>query len=158
MDQWQRYCTIHQLLRYLGQTGILSTQAQAPGQLPWGSENVGVALIGFINGFSNGDYYYNNSNTGGTAIGGTYGGLTPSDMIQEWGTGKITITFDQAVINPYIALVSVGQPYYTVNYTFANLQNPIVVVFSGSNYWGGLTHTGSTEAFFRGMNLTALLN
>jgi hypothetical protein len=125
------------------------TNGTGAGTMSTGSGNVGVALSGLLNNFVDGDYYYNNSTTGGTSATGTYGGLTPSDMIQERGSGTVTITFSQAVINPYIALVSIGQPgTYDVNYTFQNLQNPIEVVSFGPNYWGygGYTITNNNFA------------
>lgn len=107
------------------------------GSITVGSETVGVSLSGLLNEFVDGDYYYNNVNTGFTSLAGTYGGMVPTDMIREWNSGTVTILFDEAVVDPYIALVSVGQPgTYNVNYTFQNLQNPISVVSFGSNYWG----------------------
>ena len=107
------------------------------GTLTVGSSTVGVTLTGLAYDLVNGDYYYNNANTGGTSASGTYGGLAPSDLIKELNSGTVIINFSEAILNPYIALVSVGQPgTYNVNYTFQNLQNPIEVISYGSNYWG----------------------
>lgn len=117
------------------------------GALTIGSANVGVTLTGLADNLVNGDYYYNNQYTGFTSPTGTYGGLNPSDMIQERFSGRVIITFSEAILNPYIALVSVGQPgSYNVNYAFQNLQAPIAVKSFGSNYWGygGYSINGST--------------
>jgi hypothetical protein len=81
----------------------------------------------------NGDTYYNNAGTGWTSPSGTYAGLEPSDVIQLYGASSFTIDFGQQVVNPYMALVSVGQPRYTVTYEF---QNPFDVISYGSNFWG----------------------
>jgi hypothetical protein len=113
------------------------------GSLTVGANTVGVTLSGSTPmGLVNGDYYYNNGATGGTSITGTYGGLTPSDMIQVNGPSSFTLSFNQAILNPYIALVSVGQGY-AVNYTF---NGPVTVLTAGPNYWGyiGYTSSGNT--------------
>lgn len=130
-------------------TSTSSVAGSGSGTITVGSETVGVSLSGLLNSFVDGDYYYNNANTGFTSASGTYGGLAPTDMIQERYSGRVTLSFDEAVVDPYIALVSVGQPgTYDVNYTFQNLQNPISVVSFGSNYWGygGYTITGNNFA------------
>lgn len=113
-------------------TGIIP----GSGTITVGSEVVNATISGLVDNFVDGVYYYDNGNTGGTSPAGTYGGLKPSDMIQEWGTGRVTINFDKAVIDPYIALVSVGQTNVHVSYTFNNPLTPINVVSFGSNYWG----------------------
>ncbi|MDD2900247.1 MAG: PEP-CTERM sorting domain-containing protein [Desulfuromonadaceae bacterium] len=135
----------------------IATSAMATSWVDWSSTNdgtlsvgssvVSVTLSGLADSLVNGDYYYNNGSTGGTSSTGTYGGLTPFDMIQEWNSGQVTISFSEAIINPYIALVSVGQPgTFNVNYAFQNLQNPINVISFGSNYWGygGYSISGNT--------------
>lgn len=99
------------------------------GSMTIGSATVDVTLSGLAGGLINGDYYYKN-------YAATYGYLYPSDLIQESGSGPVTVTFSEAVVNPYIALVSVGQPSFYVNYIFANLDGAITVLSSGSNYWG----------------------
>lgn len=92
-----------------------------------------------------GDYYYNNANTGFTASNGTYLGLKPSDMLQIGNASSFTLTFSTAVVDPYIALVSVGQPNYNVNYTF---NGPVSFVGApGSNYWGPGNGSASGNVF-----------
>ena len=113
------------------------------GSLTVGATTVGVTLSGSAPVSQiDGDYYYNNSSTGGTAVNGTYGGLTPSDMLQVSDASSFTLSFSQAILNPYIALVSVGQGY-AVNYTF---NGPVTVLTAGPNYWGyiGYTSSGNT--------------
>ena len=62
-----------------------------------------------------------------------------------------TITFSQAVIDPYIAFVSVGNPlaYGSVTYTFDNLFE--VLSFNGDEanapYWGAGTYSISPDGF-----------
>jgi len=136
---------------------MMATSAMATSWIDWSTKNAGtltvgssavsVSLTGLADDLVNGDGYYNNGYTGGISASGTYGGLAPSDMIQEWNSGRVTINFSEAILNPYIALVSVGQPgTYNVNYAFQNLQNPIDVISSGSNYWGygGYSINGNT--------------
>lgn len=115
---------------------VSGSSGYGSGVISLGTGNVGVTLTGLVGNFENGDYYYNNGATGGTSPSGTYGGLTPSDLIREWGSGWVTLTFSQPVVDPYIALISVGQPGFFVNYAFQNLQNGIDVASYGSNYWG----------------------
>lgn len=105
---------------------------------------VNVSMTGNPAALIDGDYYYNNANTGFTSPTGTYAGLAPSDVIQVTGTGSFNLTFDQAVVNPYIALVSVGQPSYGVTYRF---EEPFSVVSYGSNYWGYNGYTVSGNDF-----------
>ncbi len=118
------------------------------GTLTIGSQVVGVSLAGSTPDLlDNGTQYYNNGNTGGTAVTGTYGGLQPSDMLQVSNASFFTLTFSQAIVNPYIALVSVGQFAVPVSYGF---DSNVSVLSSGSNKWGyggysvaGNTFTGS---------------
>ena len=118
------------------------------GTLTIGSQVVGVSLAGSTPDLlDNGTQYYNNGNTGGTAVTGTYGGLQPSDMLQVSNASFFTLTFSQAIVNPFIALVSVGQFAVPVSYGF---DSNVSVLSSGSNKWGyggysvaGNTFTGS---------------
>ena len=104
------------------------------GTLTIGSDVVGVSLTGSapLNQFD-GDFYYNNGSTGGIAPTGTYGGYQPSDMLQVANPSFFTLTFSQAIVNPYIALVSVGQGGVPVTYSF---DSGVSVLSSGGNYWG----------------------
>ena len=118
------------------------------GTLTIGSQVVGVTLTGSTPlSLINGTYYYDNANTGGIAATGTYGGYQPSDMLQVSNASFFTLTFSQAIVNPYIALVSVGQFAVPVSYGF---DSNVSVLSSGSNKWGyggysvaGNTFTGS---------------
>lgn len=112
------------------------------GTLNIAPNTINVSMTGAPIGLSNGDYYYNNAATGGTAVTGTYAGLMPSDMIQVNGASTFTLTFSSAILNPYIALVSVGQGGYPVTYSFGA---PVSVLSAGGNYWGysGYTVNGN---------------
>lgn len=59
-----------------------------------------------------------------------------SDIIVLWGGNSIvnTITFSQAVTNPLLAIVSLGQSSLLVQYQFFQ---PFDVVSFGPGYWGG---------------------
>jgi len=114
------------------------------GTLTVGSSVLNVSLSGNPIGYNNGDYYYNNSSTGFTAASGTYGGLKPSDMIQVNGASQFNLTFSSAIVDPYIALVSVGQGGLPVTYSFTA---PFTVLSSGSNYWGYTGYTVSGNNF-----------
>ena len=115
------------------------------GTLTIGSQVVGVTLTGSTPDLlDNGTYYYDNANTGGTTSAGTYGGYLPSDMLQVSNASFFTLTFSQAIVNPYIALVSVGQPNLAVAYTF---DSNVSVLSSGSNYWGNGTYATAGNTF-----------
>jgi hypothetical protein len=133
------------------------TSGSASGAIDTGVATVDVTLVGLIDSFVDGDYYYNNSSTGYTSASGTFGGLAPSDMIQEWNSGAVTITFSEAVVNPYISLVSVGRDYLPVNYTFSDLENPIEVLSFGSNYWGYGGYSVVGENTFVGREFNGIL-
>ncbi len=115
------------------------------GTLTIGSNEIGVSLEGSSPmGLNNGSYYYNNAATGGIAPTGTYGGYQPADMLQVSNPSFFTLTFSQAIVNPYIALVSVGQGGVPVTYTFGS---NVSVLSSGSNYWGYSGYTVAGNAF-----------
>lgn len=108
----------------------------ATGVMNFGSTTVDVTLSGLYNGFSDGNGYF-------ASFPSTYANLAPSDLIQEWGTGSVSLSFSQPVKDVYIALVSVGQGGLGVTYAF---DQPFEVISSGSNFWGysGYSHTGNS--------------
>lgn len=108
-------------------------QSTTAGTLTIGSSTINVSLAGNPWNLVNGDYYYNNASTGGTSPTGTYAGLQPSDLIRISSPGSFTLTFDDPVVDPYIALVSVGSPWAPVTYSF---ETPFTVLSTGPNYWG----------------------
>lgn len=116
----------------------------AAGTLTFGSGTVNVSLAGNPWDLVDGDFYYNNGATGGTSVSGTYAGLAPSDLIRVYSAGQYTISFDKEVVDPYIALVSVGQPGYAVTYSF---DSAFSVVSAGSNYWGYSGYSTSGNNF-----------
>lgn len=50
------------------------------------------------------------------------------------GSGTNTITFSTAVLNPVMAILSLGQPNLPVRYSF---DQDFTVLSSGTGYWGG---------------------
>lgn len=115
------------------QAGWIDWTSSTTGTLDIGGTSVGVTLSGNPNNYVDGDYYYNNGATGYTDAGGTYGGMAPTDFIQVVAAGNYTLTFDQAVDDLYMSLISVGQPNYPVTYSF---NDAFTVESYGANYWG----------------------
>ena len=139
----------------LGSVALLGMQTASAGWIDWASAtqgtmdiagtSVGVTLSGTTpNGFVNGDYYYNNSSTGGTSVSGTYLGLAPSDMIRVVGPSSFTLSFDQAVTDLSMALVSVGQPGLPVTYDF---NDSFTASAAGNNYWNTGSYTINGDDF-----------
>lgn len=116
-----------------GAVSWVDWKSPAFGTLTVGSSTVNVTLTGSPWGFSDGDIYYNNGSTGGTSPSGTYGGLTPSDLIHVYTPSLFNLVFDSPVVDPYIALVSVGSLATAVTYNF---NSPFTVISSGPNLWG----------------------
>ncbi|MEO7107014.1 MAG: PEP-CTERM sorting domain-containing protein [Rhodoferax sp.] len=115
------------------------------GTLTIGSTVVGVTLTGSTPvSVVNGTYYYDNAETGGISASGTYGGYQPSGMLQIAEPSFFTLTFSQAIENPFISLVSVGQSNVPVTYTF---DSDVSVVSSGGNYWGYSGYSVAGNAF-----------
>jgi len=107
-----------------------------------------------VYGLSDGDYFYNNYESGYTTPGGTYGGLEPSDLIQVNQISSFTLTFDSPVEDLYMAMVSVGQPdvYFadgTLDHLLVEVTYSFEDVFSvetfGPNFWymGGYSVNGT---------------
>jgi hypothetical protein len=126
--------------------GWIDWTSNTTGTLQIGSTTVGVTLSGSTpNSVESGTYYYNNGNTGGNSPTGTYGGLAPSGLVRVSDVSAFTLTFSQAIVNPYVAFVSVGQAGAPVTYTF---NAPISsVVSSGSNYWGYTGYSTTANSF-----------
>ena len=114
-------------------TAWIDWTSTSAGTIDVGGSTANVSLTGTPYNYVDGDYYYNNAQTGGTSASGTYGGLAPTDFIQIVYGGEFTVNFSEAVINPYISLISVGQPSYEVTYSF---NNAFSVISYGPNYWG----------------------
>lgn len=125
------------------------------GTLTVGSNTINVSLSGSTpHSMEYGDTYYNNFQTGYTAPSGTYLGLAPHDMVRVRQPSTFTLSFSEAIVNPYIALVSVGQPTVAVSYTFSGTVASASA--AGSNYWGPGTGSlvGNT---FTGMEYNGVL-
>lgn len=55
-------------------------------------------------------------------------------LIGGSGTGTQTITFSSAIVNPIMAIMSLGQPGVNVSYNF---DQPFDILNQGAGYWGG---------------------
>lgn len=96
------------------------------GTMTFGSTTVNVGLSGMVGAFVDGTTYY-------APYPATYANLAPSDLIQEWSTGSVTLTFSQPVTDLHLALVSVGSGSLPVTYGF---DRPFSVLSFGTNNWG----------------------
>lgn len=76
--------------------------------------------------------HYNNQYTNYGSASGTFAGLKPTEFIQLYSSGTFTIDFGQTLINPYMSLISVGQPTLPVTYTF---NHDFSVISSGPEHW-----------------------
>jgi len=117
-------------------------------------ETVNVTLSGNVNAVIDGDEFYNNVNTGGTALTGTYLGLAPTDMIRVNAPSVFTLTFDQAVTDLTMALVSVGRTNSPVTYDFDTL---FTASPAGNNNWGTGSYTINGDDFI-GREYNGILN
>lgn len=120
----------------------LGTNGSASGTMTIGSTNVGVTYTGQVSAptqTSGGINYWNPA----TPYLSSYISNAPgtTDIIALTGTNQIgqvvnTITFDTPLVDPVMALVSLGQPWnnYVVNYRF---DHPFDLLSSGQGYWGG---------------------
>jgi hypothetical protein len=144
---------------------VYGSSGSASGNINLGSGSIGVSLSGSIYSFDDGDQYFNNLSTGGTAPSGTYGGLMPSDLIQENSAGSVTLYFNGAIEDPYLAFVSVGQSPVNgnfdipVTYTFSSGDpiGGISVLSSGSNIWGVGSYSWSGPNTFTGYEFNGVL-
>lgn len=124
--------------------GWIDWTSASAGTMTIGATTVGVTLVGNPMDQLNGDYYYNNASTGFVSPTGTYAGLAPSDLIRVNARGTFTLNFDQTVSDLYMALVSVGQPGYAVDYAF---NDSFSVDSYGPNYWGYNSYSVSGNTF-----------
>lgn len=113
------------------------SSGSAVGSMSFGATSVGVNLSGNFNNFVNGSAYY-------ASYPATYANLSPSDLLQEWTTGTVNLTFSQPVADLYLALVSVGSAGAPVTYGF---DRPFTVVSSGPNFWGYTGYSTSGNSF-----------
>lgn len=138
-------CAASCVIAQTASAGWIDWSNTTTGTMTIGSSTVGVTLTGSPMDLVNGDGYYNNANTGGTSVTGTYMGLAPSDVIRVNAPSTFTLNFDQTVTDLYMALVSVGQPNYSVSYNFSDAFS---VQSSGGNIWwaapGSYSVSGNT--------------
>jgi len=75
------------------------------------------------------------------------------------GTSSVnTFTFDHAVVNPYIDLISVGQGGVGVNLVFVADGSNLSILAQGPGHWGGgsLTQSGNVITGYEGNGLLKL--
>jgi len=140
---------------HAAEVGWVDWTSTSAGTLSTGGPAFNVSLSGPSRWYTDGDSYFNNGSTGGTSPSGTYGGLAPSDLIQTSSTGLFTFTFDQAVVNPYLAIVSQGQGGLPVTYDFGN--TAYNVISSGGNYWGYTGYDATNPNKFKGYEYNGVL-
>lgn len=112
------------------------TSTHADGSITTGSGTVGVGYdgaISFTQLTPSTDYWYENPLYG--ASGYTQQGLavnrpTGTDIIALNGGGQKTITFSQAVVNPYLAFTSWNGNHVTFGTSVFN------IISQGCGYWG----------------------
>lgn len=68
---------------------------------------------------------------------------TPSEMVALDSGGTHTITFSEAVLNPILAILSLGRPNDPVTYTF---DQDFTVLGEGRGYWGDGSYTKAGTA------------
>jgi hypothetical protein len=88
-------------------------------------------------------------------------GLTAPDrlgFLQQSAAGRGRITFSQAVINPVIAFISVGQPTVPVSYSFSAPFTILSTNTASPAYWGTGTITpNGTSTSFSGAEFSGVL-
>lgn len=108
--------------------------ASTTGTLNFGSSTVGVSYSGpydSVDASGSGiAYYYNNPVAFSSVVNGPTTGLI---RLNGGSTATRTISFNTPVVDPYMALVSVGQPGLAVDYNF---DAPFTIVSQGCGSWG----------------------
>lgn len=107
-------------------SGILTTNGGA----------VGVSYVGDVSGGSTGagiNYFRNGSNVPYAAYDALDAAPTTADHVETTVAGTKTITFSQAVLNPIMAIISVGQPGVAITYSF---NQAFTILDQGAGYWG----------------------
>lgn len=105
--------------------------------IDFGGSSVAVSFSGSDLGLSTGTNYFSGyPNTYGTVVNAP----TLPDLIRFNAGSQYTLNFSQAVVDPVIALVSVGQGSWPVSYQFST---PFIILSQGGNQWGG-NDTGFT--------------
>ncbi len=119
----------------------------ADGSIATGSETIGISYTGEVNfaQTNSGTNYWTGLKNGGSTPATTYtaaglvdNGPVSSDIISLKGGNQIvnTITFSQAVVDPVLAIMSMGQNSVPVKYYF---DTPFDVLSFGQGYWGNGT-------------------
>jgi hypothetical protein len=112
-----------------------ATSTSAAGTLAFGSDSLAVTYSGpilFSQTSGGTDYWTSGSPDPYSATGRPTG--TDLIAITGGGTSTYSISFSKAVVDPVLALVSVGQRSVPVRYQFD--QSP-TLLSSGVGYWGG---------------------
>lgn len=79
---------------------------------------------------------------------------TPNELLAFNAASSNTLTFSSAVLNPVMALVSLGRPSSVVTYDF---DSPFTVLSEGEGYWGDGTYTLGAGDVLNGYELHAVI-
>ena len=122
----------------------------ANGTITVGATNVGVSITGLgfsfvqIGAGSDTDYWIQPNPARLPYTGGSVSNAPPGTDIVAFNLGGLkTITFDQAVTDPYLALVSWNGNSGTFN-------QPLTVISEGQGYWGDGSFQNVTSNSFQG--------
>lgn len=116
-------------------TSLNASTDVAAGTLTVDGNTVGVSYAGDVSGGSlgGGFNYFRNGGTPWAAYDALASAPTTSDHIETTVLGTKTITFSQAVLNPVMAIISVGQPNLPITYSF---NQAFTILDEGQGYWG----------------------
>lgn len=115
-------------------TSANSTTNVASGTLTVEGTPITVGYSGDVSGYSlgGGHNYYRNGGTAWAAYDAVNAPIT-SDHIETDLRGLKTITFSQAVLDPILAIISVGQNAVPITYSF---DQSFTILDQGQGYWG----------------------
>jgi hypothetical protein len=79
---------------------------------------------------------------------------TPAEMLALSASSKNTVTFSEALVNPIMAIVSLGRTSLPVSYDF---DTPFTVLSEGRGYWGDGWYTLAPGDILTGYELHAAI-
>jgi len=125
----------HATLVWTDWTTVDAGANSAQGTLTVDGSAVNVSYSGDVSGGSTGGgfNYFRNAGTAWAAYDALDAAPTTSDHVETDLAGTKTITFSQAVLNPVMAIISVGTPWGAVAYNF---DQPFIILDEGQGYWG----------------------
>ncbi|MBU1566214.1 MAG: PEP-CTERM sorting domain-containing protein [Proteobacteria bacterium] len=123
-------------------------QSATPGTVTGSMGSVGVTYTGNYSfaQLGTGENYWTEPNPGQEPYTGSAlidNAPTPSEMIALNSSATHTITFSEAVLNPVMAIVSMGRPSSPVSYAF---NQPFSFLSGGVGYWS-YSNAGNAGAY-----------